>query len=104
MILPRVGSSAPLMVRRRVDLPAPVGTDDAIAVTWGELEVDVLEKDTLTELYGEVADCDHIASGLFLLICLGMGVRSKSGDWLRYPTIICSYRRLFMPWIPLVLH
>ena len=66
-------------------LTSTIGTDDAIAVAWSELEVDVLEKDTLTELYGEVADCDHIASGLFLLICLGMGVRSKSGDWLRKP-------------------
>ena len=60
-------------------LTSTVGTDDAIAVTWGELKVDVLEKDSLTELYGEVADCNHIASGLFLLICLGEGVAKSMG-------------------------
>ena len=72
-MLPRVGSSAPLMVRRRVDLPAPLAPMMAIAVTWGELEVDVLEKDTLTELYGEVADCESYCFWLFLLICFRRG-------------------------------
>ena len=61
-------------------LTSTVGTDDAIAVTWGELKVDVLEKDSLTELYGEVADCNHIASGLFLFICLGEGVAKSMGQ------------------------
>lgn len=46
-----------------------VGTDDAVDVTTGELQVDVLIENALAKLDGEIGNCNHIVLNAFVLFC-----------------------------------
>ena len=59
LTLPAEGSSRPARIFMKVDLPAAVGADQAVAVAFAELDGDVLEQGLGPELHGDVGRDEH---------------------------------------------
>lgn len=66
-----MGVTSPLSTLRKVDFPAPLAPDHAVAVARRELQIDILEQDPLAVLNFQVRNRNH----LFVVV---FDIRGKS--------------------------